>query len=91
MIAWSEFADWLKAHDLPATAVLKVELVPCRNGIHIRAKTLVLDEAGRPTARELPDDTDIDRDDCLTEVLVRPLVSLPDAHSADHTDCTLAP
>lgn len=88
MIAWSEFADWLKVHDLPETAVLKIELVPCHNGMHIRAKTLVLDEAGRSIARELPDDTDPGRaGSYLTEILVRPLVSLPDAPSADHADC----
>lgn len=91
MIAWSEFADWLKAHDLPETACLKIELVPCRNGIHIRAKALVLDEASRPTARELPDDTEPEAAGYLTEVLVRPLASLPDAPSPDHTECTLTP
>lgn len=71
MVTWEQFEAWLKAHDLPTTAVQRIELLTCAGGaVHLSAEVVKFDDRGNPIVR-LPDG------DLLTEVLVRPMVYLP--------------
>lgn len=80
-VSWEQFRAWLEAHNLPTTTVTRIELVPARDGeIHLRAECVNLDEYGYPVVRQNDARTpEVPTEVLLTEVLVRPLVYLPDA------------
>ena len=86
-VSWEQFRTWLEDHDLPTTTILRIEIVPAKNGeIHLQAKVIKTDEHGRPILRQVPDEHDEETPEVLTEVLSRRLVYLPDAAKAEVSD-----
>lgn len=77
MVTWEHFEKWLRDHDLPTTTILRIELVPTREGICLQADCVKLNDRGRPIARE---DGQV-----LTETLARQLAYLPDQPPPGHT------